>query len=205
MKWARILTAWSQEAKKDFSITGVRRGPTRDGLIFSNADLATHEAAGNKVLLNRETADARYVQGLTAGTNITIDNTDPANPVINSTGGGSSGPDFIVAYKTAQTPRNSTTTSTPDPDLVLTLEANSIYQIECFIVYSSQGTPDFKSSFSIPAGATGYRAYNTSASAEPLLAWTANKNDYGYGTSTPRAITHFGTITTDVSGGHFLF
>jgi hypothetical protein len=115
------------------------------------------------------------VQSVVAGTNVTVDSTDPANPIVNATGGGGSstfdglidvdvyaavdgdvpiydqatgtwvagpqtgggGGSELFVYKAADTTRASTTTLADDPDLAVTLEANSVYEFEALLFYES--------------------------------------------------------------------
>lgn len=55
--------------------------------------VVAHEALADPhpQYLTQTEGDARYERGLTAGTNVTIDRTDPGNPVINVSGGGGGG------------------------------------------------------------------------------------------------------------------
>jgi hypothetical protein len=63
----------------------------------------------------------------------------------------------IAVYKTADTGRNTTTTMTADPDLVLPVASSSIYHITGCIFYTGNATSaDFKFTFTLPAGASGY-------------------------------------------------
>lgn len=57
------------------------------------AAVGAHEAAldPHPQYLTQTEGDARYERGLTAGANITIDRTDPDNPVISAVGGGGGG------------------------------------------------------------------------------------------------------------------
>ncbi len=115
----------------------------------------------------------------------------------NNQSGGASPIQTVV--KLADENRVNTNVVTADSDLTLALEANSIYRVELFATYKSQGTPDFKSNFTIPLGATGKRTYNSNAPSEPTLDWTEEKIDFGYG-NTIRVIRHNGTIITTNAG-----
>lgn len=57
------------------------------------AAIGAHEAAldPHPQYLTQTEGDARYERGLTAGANVTIDRTDPDNPVISAVGGGGGG------------------------------------------------------------------------------------------------------------------
>jgi|SRR5215469_7841692 len=63
----------------------------------------------------------------------------------------------IVVIKPSDTARNNTTTMTNDPDLVLPVAASSTYHINGLILYDgpTAGASDLKSTFTIPAGASG--------------------------------------------------
>lgn len=64
----------------------------------------------------------------------------------------------LEAYKSTATTRASTTTVTDDPDLTIALEANATYWVEFFIKYAATTTPQFKTQWSVPSGASGGRA-----------------------------------------------
>lgn len=63
----------------------------------------------------------------------------------------------LVIIKPGDTARNSTTSMSNDPDIVLALAGSSTYHIKGVIFYSgpSAGSSDFKWTFTIPTGATG--------------------------------------------------
>lgn len=62
-----------------------------------------------------------------------------------------------VIVKTVATSRTSTTTVTDDPDLTTTLDANATYLVEIFAHVVSATTPEFKTQWTVPSGATGNR------------------------------------------------
>lgn len=59
--------------------------------------------------------------------------------------------------KTADTARTSTTTTTDDPHITFTAEANSTYLIQTYLIYSATNAADFKYGWTIPSGTTGIR------------------------------------------------
>lgn len=61
----------------------------------------------------------------------------------------------LTAYKTGDTSRASTTTTSPDPHLQVSVAANAVYQVEMFIAYTSLDTVDIQFDYSAPASATG--------------------------------------------------
>jgi hypothetical protein len=61
----------------------------------------------------------------------------------------------LFAYKTGNTSRTSTTTATADPHLTFTVEANTVYTLNGFLVYDGVDTGDLKFGFTAPAGTTG--------------------------------------------------
>src|SRR5215471_9611652 len=63
----------------------------------------------------------------------------------------------IVALKTVDTTRNTTTTMTNDPDLFVPVAAASIYEIRgCLYYTGAASSADLKFTFTIPTGASGY-------------------------------------------------
>jgi hypothetical protein len=61
-----------------------------------------------------------------------------------------------VAYKTSDTSRASTTTNSPDPDLIVNVAANANYFVEVFLFYEGSATASqgFKWAWVVPTGAT---------------------------------------------------
>jgi hypothetical protein len=59
-----------------------------------------------------------------------------------------------LVQKTSDTSRSSTTTTTADPALQFSMQANTKYVIEITIIYSTGATPDFKWGLSGPASPT---------------------------------------------------
>ena len=60
------------------------------------------------------------------------------------------------ATKTANTSRTSTTTSADDPDITVTVAANSTYEIQLLLQYEGATAGDLKYQLNCPAGATLY-------------------------------------------------
>ena len=58
-----------------------------DSLVFNRASGATNQIAYNKFTEGLPTG----IESVVAGTNVTVDNTDPKNPIVSSTGGGGGG------------------------------------------------------------------------------------------------------------------
>lgn len=60
-------------------------------------------------------------------------------------------------YKTANLTRASTTTLADDPDLTVALSANATYSVEMSLFYGAIDAERFKTDWTVPSGATGYR------------------------------------------------
>lgn len=60
-----------------------------------------------------------------------------------------------VVRKTADTSRSSTTTTTADPELSLTLAANAVYVWDGWLKYSADPAVDMTVDFTVPSGALG--------------------------------------------------
>jgi hypothetical protein len=62
----------------------------------------------------------------------------------------------VVAYKTGDTSRASTTTNSPDPDLTLPVVANANYFLEAFLFFEGSATASqgIKWTWIVPTGAT---------------------------------------------------
>jgi hypothetical protein len=63
----------------------------------------------------------------------------------------------MFAVKSSATTRTSTTTFADDPELTLTLAANSKYFVEFFLYYGAIDAEKFKTTWTVPSGVTGTR------------------------------------------------
>jgi hypothetical protein len=59
--------------------------------------------------------------------------------------------------KVTATSRTNTVTVTNDPEMFVSLEANTVYIVELFLAYRGSTSGDFRSCWSVPTGAAGYR------------------------------------------------
>jgi hypothetical protein len=64
----------------------------------------------------------------------------------------------MFAVKSSATTRTSTTTLANDPELTLTLAANSKYFVEFFLYYGAINAEKFKTAWAVPSGVTGTRS-----------------------------------------------
>lgn len=85
----------------------------------------------------------------------------------------------MFKYKSGNTDRASTTVFADDPDLTITLEANSVYFVEMYIAYAGLMPTTttggrFKTSWTTPSGATGNRSSIGSAAANSIDATDTN-------------------------------
>ena len=86
----------------------------------------------------------------------------------------------LVACKTTNTPRNTTTTVTADPELVLPVAASVTYQFQAFLEYDGPNVVNqgIKFNWAVPAGATlRYQVNYIGVGGSP-------NNDYRDGTTT---------------------
>jgi len=62
----------------------------------------------------------------------------------------------LAVYKTSSTSRSSTTTNSPDPDLVIPLAVSAFYRFEMYASYtgSSTASQGIKGAFTVPTGTT---------------------------------------------------
>lgn len=121
-----------------------------------------------------------------------------------------------VIRKTTDTARTSTTTTTADPELSLTLAANAVYVWDGWVKYSADPAVDMTVDFTVPSGALGEWAAHGAGSgtagvttAGYLIRTESNdvaqaRNYYGLnaGDSQPLTVFLYGTIRTS-SGGTF--
>jgi hypothetical protein len=71
------------------------------------------------------------VESVVAGTNVTVDNTDPANPIVSAAGGGGGGLNFVTLNSSAD-PSGTVNVATLDTlnPLIVSVKPNTIYYIE---------------------------------------------------------------------------
>ncbi|MCX4232799.1 hypothetical protein [Streptomyces ortus] len=100
-----------------------------------------------------------------SGANIlTTDDTLTVGGDLTATGAVSGWNVPAYVYKAASTDRGSTTTLTADPDLTFTLAANAVYIVEFHLFVGSGATGLMTTDWTVPSGATGFKALTGPAS-----------------------------------------
>jgi hypothetical protein len=92
----------------------------------------------------------------------------------------------LMARKTADTARASTTTTTADPELQFTLEANATYAMDGFLKYDADATAKISIDFTGPVGVlgewvgwgAGAPAISTNGSPGALISDTSSTRGY---------------------------
>lgn len=118
----------------------------------------------------------------------------------------------IVVVKPADTPRNSTTSMTNDPDLVLPLKAGCKYEIRGVIFYDgpSAGSSDIQWTWTIPSGSAG-KYWNTRQTVSGAFAgafswfWTDNPNANTNGVGSTMTLPFEGILSMGSSDGNLRF
>lgn len=118
----------------------------------------------------------------------------------------------IAAIKPADTQRANTTTLAADPDIVIPVATSCNYQITGIIVYDggTGGTEgDFKWTFNVPSGCSGYYGYsrnNLSASYTGAFtsAWTDTNTAQTTGVGTFMTVTISGMLATASTAGNLV-
>jgi hypothetical protein len=120
---------------------------------------------------------------------------------------------FLVALsgvKSANQIISSQTTLVNDADMRFPVAANSIYEFHVYLRYASPTGGDWKSSFTVPAGATAiFQRFGTDASG--ILVGTGENLDtnsvtsQGQGASTHQNAQFWGTIVTASTAGNLIF
>jgi hypothetical protein len=119
----------------------------------------------------------------------------------------------VVVFKPAGTTRTATTTLTADPDLTVTLAANTAYWLELCAIVSGPVAASFQWDFTFPSGLafTGYAL--VSGAGSPLVqSWSAGANALSVpgvtgtaGGGADDAVSVRGLLTTGGTGGAFTF
>lgn len=120
----------------------------------------------------------------------------------------------LDAAKTASTSRASTTTTSADPDLQITVAASAEYVLEAYIRYSGFNGGDLKFRFTAPGtpnGSAGARTMEladtaaTDASSALRLPFNADKSIGCISTTTAQVIQFRGRLITSSTAGTFSF
>lgn len=119
----------------------------------------------------------------------------------------------LYAYKTGDTSRANTVTTTNDPHLTTTISANSVYKVECAVIYSGPPDGDIAIDWTVPAGAAGFwhGAGYGRAAVDTIEGYTIrmNQNDvdqartFGALAGVNSVIMIHGTVRTSAAGGTF--
>lgn len=180
-------------ARMQIDRDGIKMGPGT-----SDTDVQFYRPSANQLAIigNLSVGSALSVTGNTSLANLSVTGSlDVDGPVTGDMlmSGKLSGVGFNVpniVRKPSDTLRSATVTTTDDPHLTFTAEANSTYFVQLFVYYSSSTTADFKCAWTVPAGTAGLRW---------VLAEAVGGTDYA--TTTMRTSVHQPTTDTAV-GGH---
>lgn len=108
---------------------------------------------------------------------------------------------ILTAYKTADESVTSDITLNNDADLVIAVEANSVYRLSLELITNAHATPDLDFDFSIPSGATLYTMIGTNGTI-PIPAGT-EINIKGSGIDL--AYPYYGYVKTSATAGNVQF
>lgn len=150
-----------------FDSPAVYNSPTSPSSATVTLDLTGAVAGTEVVAYFNHSAEPTWPSGITAYGNWYASNVnvvrfvyrDSSNisAVIQNDAPAASGGAWTTVKKTSTTTRTSTSTLAPDPDLKVTMLANTTYHIRGVIYGSTNATPDFKYRFTGPASPTSVR------------------------------------------------
>ena len=83
----------------------------------------------------------------------------------------------VIVRKTANETVNNNGTPQNDDELFFSAEANSVYKITMFVMYTVSEAADFEIDFTLPASATGYSSLTRQSSAATTCATNPVQND----------------------------
>lgn len=99
------------------------------------------------------------VQSVVAGTNVTVNNADPFNPIVSATSGGVG---RVIIKKTADEARTSNTVLTNDSTLVIAIPGAGTYLIHGVVFYTiANATEDFKYQIAFSGTNSSYLLYRS--------------------------------------------
>lgn len=116
----------------------------------------------------------------------------------------------LAGVKSANQSINSSTTFVNDADMRFAVAANSLYEFHVFLRYASPTGADWKSSFSVPAGAVAHIArYGLDLSGNfkggDDFADSSTITSQGQGSGTPQVANFFGWVATAGTAGNLIF
>ncbi len=119
-----------------------------------------------------------------------------------SSGGGGSSP-ILSAYKTADETKTSDNTPVADSDLVIPVEANSIYRLKIFLLINAASTPDFKWALIGPTGIQGIYSWKYGSTNGTVSTMIVTEIISGAGSN--RSAIYEGYIQTSATAGDLEF
>jgi hypothetical protein len=114
---------------------------------------------------------------------------------------GSSG--ILFAQKSADETRTNSTTVTIDADVQVSLEANTDYAFEAFLVFAAHATPDYKFGLVYPVGCTVDWNHTGDANGAAIAAETVVVNGLGAGLTTWKRHHVAGIVRNGANAGTF--
>ena len=116
----------------------------------------------------------------------------------------------IAGVKSANQVINSTTTFVNDADMRFAVAANSLYEFHVYLRYSTPNGADWKSSFTVPAGASAhFSRYGLNASGTFVggddFTDASTVTSQGLGAGTQQSANFFGWVVTAGTAGNLIF
>ena len=116
----------------------------------------------------------------------------------------------IAGVKSANQVINSTTTFVNDADMRFSVAANSLYEFHVYLRYSTPNGADWKSSFTVPAGASAHFARYANDSGGTFggngdFADTDTPVSQGAGVGNIRTINFFGWLSVGSTAGNLIY
>lgn len=175
-------------------------GTVKEGFKLADSSVTGFSKSGSAVLKGDVT--------LSEGSGVTL--TQSGNDIeIAAAGGG--GSTILTAYKASDETVNNSSTYQNDDDLVIALEANSVYQYELILRgEQASASPSFKARFDFPTGSTNsFQSYYQSSSFLTFYSMSYNStfgivsdgSPWAFVGSTPVARS-WGVITTSTTAGN---
>lgn len=152
---------------------------------------------GSEVNVTVSGSGGGQVNSVVAGTNITVDNTDPTNPIVSSTGGGGSG--TVTSVTSADT--NATVANTTTTPVITIVAAPKLTTARTIAGVSFDGTANISLNNNAITNGAGYTTNTGTVTSTSVTTANGVSGTVANATTTPAITLTLGAITPSTVNG----